>query len=38
MTASREVRHHPMRAAALLLEPFTLEELLEQVKWVVASV
>jgi CheY-like chemotaxis protein len=37
MTASREARRHPMRDGALLLKPFTLDELLEQVESVVAS-
>jgi DNA-binding response OmpR family regulator len=37
MTASREARSHPMRADALLLKPFTLDELLEQVESFVAS-
>jgi CheY-like chemotaxis protein len=37
MTASREAGWHPMRAGALLLKPFTLEELLEQVESFVAS-
>ncbi len=37
MTASREVGRHPMRAGALLLKPFTLDELLEQVESFVAS-
>ena len=37
MTANREVRRHPIRADALLLKPFTLDELLEQVESFVAS-
>jgi CheY-like chemotaxis protein len=37
MTASREARRHPIRADALLLKPFTLDELLEQVESFVAS-
>lgn len=37
MTASREAGRHPMRPGALLLKPFTLDELLEQVESVVAS-
>ena len=37
MTASREVRGQSTRAGALLLKPFTLDELLEQVESVVAS-
>jgi len=37
MTASREARRQPMGAEALLLKPFTLDELLEQVESVVAS-
>ena len=37
MTASREARGQPTRAGGLLLKPFTLDELLEQVESVVAS-
>jgi len=37
MTASREAGRHPMRGGALLLKPFTLDELLEQVESFVAS-
>jgi len=37
MTASREPRHAPTRVGALLLKPFTLDELLEQVESVVGS-
>ena len=37
MTASREAGRHPMRPGALLLKPFTLDELLEQVESFVAS-
>jgi CheY-like chemotaxis protein len=37
MTANREARRHPIRADALLLKPFTLDELLEQVESFVAS-
>ena len=37
MTASREAPLHPIRADALLLKPFTLDELLEQVESFVAS-
>ena len=37
MTASREAGRHPMRPGALLLKPFTLYELLEQVESFVAS-
>ena len=37
MTASREAGRHPMRGRALLLKPFSLDELLEQVESFVAS-
>ncbi len=37
MTASREARRHPMRVDALLLKPFTLDELLDQVESFIAS-
>jgi two-component system response regulator MprA len=36
MTASRDLRHHPVQATAFLFKPFTLEELLEQVQRVVS--
>jgi CheY-like chemotaxis protein len=37
MTASREARCDPIHGGALLLKPFTLDELLEQVESVVTS-
>jgi CheY-like chemotaxis protein len=38
MTASRDLRRHPMEADAFLFKPFTLDDLLEQVRRVVLSV
>jgi CheY-like chemotaxis protein len=35
MTASRDLRHHPVDADAFLFKPFTLDDLLEQVQRVV---
>jgi CheY-like chemotaxis protein len=37
MTASGDLRRHPLRADAFLYKPFTLDQLLEQVREVVAS-
>ena len=36
MTASRDLRRHPVQADAFLFKPFTLEDLLEQVHRVVS--
>jgi CheY-like chemotaxis protein len=35
MTASRDLRHHPVDADAFLFKPFTLADLLQQVRHVV---
>ena len=38
MTASRDLRRHPVQADAFLFKPFTLEDLLDQVQRVVAPI